>query len=131
MGKAVWSGLLLAAALVIAVQAQPLVSVEGRSTARHRSSGLLNENYLTSTGRRCPVPASPNARRRLASTAVSKKETTASIKAFAAIATRIGNAEGAGCGGVGVPNLPHASKGVAPELSFASWRQSIGRATHL
>ena len=39
MGKAVWSGLLLAAALVIAVQAQPLVSVEGRSTARHRSSG--------------------------------------------------------------------------------------------
>jgi hypothetical protein len=56
MGKAVWSGLLLAAALVIAVQAQPLVSVEGRSTARHRPAGLLNENNLTSTGQTVPRP---------------------------------------------------------------------------
>jgi hypothetical protein len=53
MRKAVWFGLLLAAAQVVAVQAQPLVSVEGRSTTRHRPAG---ENYLTSTGQTVPRP---------------------------------------------------------------------------
>ena len=56
MGKAVWSGLILAAAQVIAVQAQPLVSGEGRSTARHRPAELLNEDNLTSTGETVPRP---------------------------------------------------------------------------
>jgi hypothetical protein len=56
MGKAVRFGLLLAATQVVAVQAQPLVSVEGRSTVHHRPAGLLNENYLTSTGQTVPRP---------------------------------------------------------------------------
>jgi len=56
MGKAVWSGLLLAAAQVVTVQAQPSVSAEGRSTADQRPAGLLNENYLTSTGQTVPRP---------------------------------------------------------------------------
>jgi hypothetical protein len=33
-----------------------LVSVEGRSIARHRPAGLLNENNLTSTGQTVPRP---------------------------------------------------------------------------
>jgi hypothetical protein len=56
MGKAVWSGLLLAAVQVVAAQAQSSVSVEGRSTARNRPAGLLNEDYLTSTGQTVPRP---------------------------------------------------------------------------
>ena len=56
MGKAVWSGLLLVAALAVAVQAQPLVSKEGRSTAQRRPAGMLNEDYLTSTGQTVPRP---------------------------------------------------------------------------
>ena len=56
MRKAVWYGLLLAAVQVVAVQAQPSASVEGRSTARSRPAGLLNENYLTSTGQTVPRP---------------------------------------------------------------------------
>jgi hypothetical protein len=56
MRKAVWFGLLLAAVQVIAVQAQPSVPAEGRSTAHHRPAGLLNENNLTSTGQTVPRP---------------------------------------------------------------------------
>ncbi len=56
MKTAVWSGLLLAAAQVVTVQAQSPVSAEGRSTAHSRPDALLKENYLTSTGQTVPRP---------------------------------------------------------------------------
>jgi hypothetical protein len=59
MRKAVWSGLFLATAHVVTVQAQSSASVEGRSTARSPPAGLLNENYLTSTGQTVPRPGIP------------------------------------------------------------------------
>ena len=57
MGRAVWSGLLLAVAQAVAVQAQPSGSADTPPAPRHRPAGLLNENYLTSTGQTVPRPS--------------------------------------------------------------------------
>ncbi|MCI0467784.1 MAG: hypothetical protein L0Y57_12380 [Beijerinckiaceae bacterium] len=51
-----WSGLLLLALGSAAVQAQSGTSGGGDRAARHKAEGLLNENYLTSTGQTVPNP---------------------------------------------------------------------------
>jgi hypothetical protein len=56
MGRAVLSGLIFTVAQAGAVQAQPLGSADAPPAPRHRPAGLLNENYLTSTGQTVPRP---------------------------------------------------------------------------